>query len=158
MIKITNVEGHQTRNGRRTEGSLTWWIPKERNERRFLLEIFDSLNHERMRGKICEDSYRTILKTVTRVFKNNYDGSPPQGSSRGTAGQITGFAKCASQQCVKHDNRSAAGAPRWGRRHSSQPGVWGHQPPSKKIRHGREKKTSRTQKKRVKRKRGVGEI
>jgi len=43
--------------------------------------------HEGRRGIICEDSYCIILKTVTHVFKNNYEDSPPQGPSRGTAGQ-----------------------------------------------------------------------
>jgi len=51
----------------------------------------------------------------------SYEGSPPQGPSRGTAAQFV----CFSDIC----RWSAAGAPRRGRRHISKWGVWGSQSP-----------------------------
>jgi len=54
-------------------------------------------------------------------FNSFYESSPPQGPSRGTAGHVG---------VREHTPRSAAGAPRLGRRHSSFVGVWGRQPPS----------------------------
>ena len=49
-----------------------------------------------------------------------WEGSPPQGPSRGTAGQV---------RFQKKEVMPPRGALRGGGR-TSQPGVWGHQPPS----------------------------